>query len=111
MSQFISLQEAIDLTSKFRSSKEDILYSTYRGQGVLPICETFDRADMDDLLSQADCQKLRVYLGMDSNYKVKVVVVGVDSHDEDILLTGHELIAEDGHRNPPYGPPSSSLNS
>jgi len=111
MSQFISLHDAIILTSDFRSNKENILATAYRGVGTLPICETFDRSVLDDLLAQTGCEKIRVYLGMDTNYKVKIVVVGVDSHDEDILTSGTELIAEDGYRCPTQCPPSSSLNS
>jgi hypothetical protein len=111
MSQFISLQDAISLTGNFRSNKENILDSTYRNQGTLPICETFARQVFDDLLQQSDCTSIRIYLGLDSNHKVKLVVVGADSNDDDILATNTELIAEEGHRYPPNTPPSSALNS
>jgi hypothetical protein len=111
MSQFISLQEAIDLTSNYRTNKENILDSAYRNQGVLPICETFDRGVLDVLLAQTNCAHIRIYLGMDSNYKVKVVVVGADSNGNDILIKSAELIGEEAQRCPPICPSSSPLNS
>jgi len=111
MSQFISLQDAIDLTTNFRLSKETILDSTYRNQGTLPICETFIRQVFDDLLQQSDCTSIRIYLGLDSNYKVKLMVVGVDSNGDDILTTHNELIADDGLRCPTNCPPTSPLNT
>jgi len=111
MSQFISLQDAIDMTSRYRTYKETILASTYKNLSILPVCESFDRDVFDDILVQNDCTRVRIYLGMDSNYKVKMVFVGVDSKNEDILPTGSELIAEDGFRCPTQCPPSSPLNS
>jgi len=111
MSQLISLQDAIDLTSNFRSNKETILDSTYRNMGTLPICETFEWQDIKDLMDQTDCSGIRVYLGMDSNDKVKIVVVGINSSAEDILTRDAELIAEEGDRCPPGTVASSPLNS
>jgi hypothetical protein len=107
----ISLQDAIDLTTQFRTYKETILATAYRNMGTLPICETLARADIDCLLAQTECTKLRIYLGMDSNYKVRIVICGVDSNDGDILTRDAELIAEDGQRCPTNCPPASDLNS
>jgi hypothetical protein len=111
MSQLISLQDAISLTSNFRSNMETILDSTYRNQGILPVCETFDGANLSDLIKQTDCQSIRIYLGMDTNFKLRLVIVGADSNGADILTTGQELIQEEGNRCPPDCPPSSPLNS
>ena len=111
MSQFISLQDAVDLTTQHRSYKETILATVYRNQNVLPVCETFDRNTLDRLLAQTDCQKIRIYLSMDTNYKVKIVVVGVDSNDEDLLTRDSEVIGEEARRCPDDCPPSSPLNS
>ena len=111
MSQFISLQNAVDITSRFRSNKENILDNAYKNQGFLPICESFDREQIDDLLSQNDCTGIRIYFSMDGNYKVKVAIVAYDSNNEDILVKDEEKIAEDGTRCPTNCPPSSPLNS
>jgi len=111
MSQLISLQDAIALTSNYRSNKENILATAYRDQGILPICETFDKTVLNSLLAQTDCQSIRIYLGMDSNYKVKVVIVGADSNSDDILTKNAEVIGEEAQRCPPICPSSSPLNS
>jgi len=111
MSHNITLQDAIDMTTRFRANKENILAQAYRGQNILVICETFTRDAFDDLLAQQDCQKIRIYFGMDSSYKIKVIAVGVDSNDDDILTSRAELISEQGLPCPPICPPSSPLNS
>ena len=110
-SYLISLQSAIDMTTRFRNEKENILTQSMRGQNILPICETFDRSVFDTLLAQSGCQAIRVYFSMDSLLKVKVVIVGVNSSKADILTPSNEKIAEEGQRCPDICPPSSALNS
>lgn len=111
MASFISLSDAITITTQFRSQKENVLISALRNQGILPICETFDVSSINDLISQDDCTDLRVYLAMDDNYKVKLVIVGVDSRGDDILPKDNEKILQDALRCPTSCPPSSPLNS
>ena len=111
MSHFISLRDAVEMNSRFRTNKEMILAVAYRNQNILSICESFDRTEFDEVLSQGDCKKLRVYFGMDANYKVRVVIVGVNSNDEDILTSGDEKIIEEGIPCPPSCPPPSPINS
>ena len=111
MSQLIPLQDAIDMTTLYRQYKETILATTYKNLNILPKCETFDRADLDDILRQNDCVGIRVYYGMDSNYKMHATIVGVDSYDADILPSGSEKILEQGKRCPTDCPPTSPLNS
>jgi hypothetical protein len=114
-SHFISLQQAIEMTSLYRAEKENILAPKFRDQGILPICETFDRNAFDSLLAESDCIRIRTYFCMDTNLNVKLVIVGVNSNNEDILpagntLSGGEEIVEEGQRCPPYCPPPSPLN-
>ena len=108
---FIPLQEAIDITKKFRDERENILDPTYQNKDILMLSETFDRNDLDTLLSQSDCVAFRIYLSMDNNLLVKTIMVGVNSNNEDILTTGAELIMEHGDRCPPFPVPQSPLNS
>ena len=116
-SHFISLNQAIEMTSEFRSEKENILATSYQNQGILPICETFNRSDVDSLLAKQSCEALRVYLGMDDDLKVRMIIVPVNENAEDILPvsslgnTIDEDIVEEGHRCPPSCPPSSPLNT
>jgi len=106
----ISLSDAIALTQNYRDNKDSILDPKVNPD-VLPICESFDRADFDALLAQTDCQGIRIYMGMDKDLNQRVVAVGVNSDDEDILTTDEEIIIEKGVRCPDVCPPSSSLNS
>lgn len=114
---FISLNQAIEMTSLFRSEKENVLALAYQNQDILPICETFNRFDVDSLLAKQDCEALRVYLGMDEALKVRLIIVAVNENAEDILpvsslgATIDEDIVEEGHRCPPSCPPSSPLNT
>ena len=130
MSHFISLETAIALTSQYREQREAMLSPDYQGKDVLPLSETFDRAAIDALLAQKDCTKLRVYLGMDEQQLVRLVIVGVDADDRDLLpdqanmaargtaseevTAGEEeefgLVVEVGVRCPPECPPASPLN-
>jgi hypothetical protein len=63
-------------------------------------------------------EKIRIYLGMDSGNKVKLVIAGVDSADNDMLpqtsstvVTGENIVIEVGIRCPTTCPPSSDLNN
>ena len=113
MSQLISLQDAIDMTTLFRQDREAVLATAYQNNDTLPKCETFDRSEIESLLAQQDCEALRIYYGMDSNNKVHAILVGVDSQDEDILtsLMSNPVILEQGRRCPTQCPPPSSMNS
>ena len=67
MSAFISLTEAVQMTTDYRNNRESILATAYQGQNILAICETFDKAQVLQLLNETGCEKLRVYYGMDGN--------------------------------------------
>jgi len=115
----ITVADAADLTSNFRSQKEDILADNMKDAGTLPICETFDRTAFDIILGDTNCTGIRIYLGIDGNAKVRMIVTGVNSGDEDIFIPSNhpansfdaDCVVEDGARCPPNCPPSSSLNS
>lgn len=119
-SHFIPLNRAIEMTSLYRSQNENILATSFQNQNILPICETFNRADIDTLLAKQNCEAIRVYFGMDESLKVRVIIVPVNEDNEDILpVTGSletdfetgDDIVEEGHRCPPACPPSSPLNT
>lgn len=85
VSHFITLPDAKAMTALYRAEKENILAPAYQGQNILSICETFNRAEFDYVLSQSGCVGLRIYFGMTEELKVKVIVVGVNADDQDIL--------------------------
>src|SRR5690349_1372581 len=115
MSHFIDLQTAIDMTTRYRSQRENVLVTQYRQQNLLPTCETFERSAFDTLLGEYDCKKIRIYFSMNENLQVRAIVVGVDSTDKDILPPetqkmseqGSEVIVEAGQLCPPICPPAS----
>jgi hypothetical protein len=110
MPQFISLQKAIDMTSLYRAQKENILVPQLRNQKITPICETFDRSAFESLLAISGCVSLRFYVGMDTNMKIRLIAVAVNSAGEDILAHDPEIV-EDGQRCPDICPSASPLNS
>ena len=113
---FISLNQAIDMTTLYKSDKEAILATAYQNQNILPDSETFNRNAFDTLLAKEGCAGLRIYYGMDENLKVHALIVAVNEDNEDILpalaspTVIDEDIVEEGQRCPDLCPPPSPLN-
>lgn len=106
----ISLQQAIDMTTRYRQNKP----------ADAPICETFEKEAIDQLMLVTGCAYLRIYYGMKENFEMDAILVAVNAENEDILPSlldeaavnsGDPLILEDGYRCPPDCPPKSVLNS
>ena len=120
-SHFISLEQAISMTSSYRANRETIVATEYRGQDILPLSETFNRQAFDQLLATPDCAGLRIYFGMDENLKIHAVIVAVNALNQDILPlsnngsvssgTDDVVLLEEGQRCPPICPEDSPLNS
>ena len=115
----ISPDRLKELTNRYEENKTKILKDEYHGNGILPTCETFERAAFDQLLAQEGCVGIRIYYGMDEESNVKLVVVGVDENDQDIRQSASNLrkvkndnavnepvfALSDSLRCPPYCPP------
>ena len=111
VSHQISLVQAITMTQKYRLGNETILEPVMRNMQILPFSETFNREDFDKLLSQADCEGIRLYYGMDEELKVHIIAVGVNSRNEDIAVDSGSVLIENSFRCPVTCPPASVLNS
>jgi hypothetical protein len=116
MSEFISLQEAVDMTTQYRNQKEAILIPARQNQNVLPLNETFSRGEIDQLLAKPGCTGIRIYFGMKPDFKVYTILVAVDSQNRDILPPSiksmgvvDDDVLERGTRCPPDCPPPSPL--
>src|SRR5690606_5420423 len=123
MNHSISLKQAIDYVTRFRTRKKDLFKPEHVESNVFPSSETFDREAIDNLLSHPKCIKLRIYNGMSEDLNIRMVLVGVDENDQDILplnenkiLNGDDddddepIIVDEGIRCPPVCPPPSPLN-
>jgi hypothetical protein len=100
----ISLHEAIEMTTRFRTEMQLMLKPEFSHIGILPICETFKNSVFDHLAMLPGCVAIRSYLGMDSNNFVRLLFVGVDDNNNDILSSTNEelgYIFEYGQRCPP----------
>lgn len=117
MSHFISLQEAVDMTSFFRTHRENILKTEFQNQNIVPLSESFDREPFDTVLAKQNCAGIRIYYGMDENKKIHAIIVGFDENGDDILPaeemnnTEEEDIIERGNRCPDICPTESPLNT
>lgn len=118
MNHFISLEEAITMTARYRQNRLAILGSTYQTGDILALSETFEREAIDVLLAKTGCTRLRIYYGMDENLKVHAVLVAADANNADILPVTNmlneeedESIAERGLRCPDVCPEPSDLNN
>ena len=117
MNHFISLQEAIDMTSLYRTQRENILKTDFQNQNILPLSEAFDREAFDSVLGKNGCAGLRIYYGMDEDKKIHAIIVGVDENGDDMLpeeqlnSSEDEDIIERGNRCPDICPAESPLNS
>jgi hypothetical protein len=84
-----------------------------------PICETFEIAAINRLLSTPGSAYLRIYYGMKQNMDADAILVAVNADNEDILPSSANetvitddppVIIEDGYRCPEACPPPSPLN-
>jgi len=106
----ISLQEAIDMTTRYRTNKP----------ANAPVCETFEIEAINQLAAVTGCAYLRIYYGMKEDMNIHAILVAANENNEDILPSqtgsniviesGDGVILEDGYRCPPDCPPESPLN-
>lgn len=94
----IPLEEAAELTANYREQNPDKAIGFFIGKDILL-----------DLLAQEDCQGIRTYMGCEENGDIKLVMVGADSNEDDILANG--LVADKLFACPPYCSRTNALNS
>ena len=116
MSNFISLQKAIEMTTLYRTQMDTILADEYKGQDILVRSEVFSKEQVEKLLAKPGCGFLRIYYGMSQDLKIHALLVGVDKNGADILNSNpsnneEEDVLEEAKRCPPYCPVPSPLNS
>ena len=94
----ISLSDAAELTRKYRK--------TAGSNAVL--ATAFKKETVAQILEQKDCIGLRIYYGKKDNGDPTLILVGINSKDNDIT---DGILAEFGAQCPPWCPESNDLNS
>lgn len=109
----ITLEEAVEMTMRYRADMPEIIKEEYLDASIFPISETFQKGIFSELAAQDGCVAIRSYLGMDEQQHVKLIFVGVNDNNEDILPGDDEpgLIFEYGNRCPPICGATGPLNS
>ena len=115
---FISLQQAIEMTTRYRENKEAVIAKEYAGQDILCISDTLNKSAVATLLAKPGCTAIRLYYGMNEELQVRPILVAVNENNEDMLpdtanLDGDdpgEDIVDDAIKCPPLCPPPSKLN-
>ncbi len=122
----ISLQTAKTYVKYYKKYKSAILATGTTSDETLPNCETFNATAVRELLNQVGCDGFRIYFGMDTTKKVRLVLVGVDKYGKDITYSatsaksitamassmaapGEAIFLEDGQRCPHSCPPPSEI--
>lgn len=95
----ISLQEASEMTKRYRDSQttEGYIKAEYFGQEAIKA-----------ILKQENCVGIRIYYALDENMVKKLVLVGVDQNENDLY---NGVLAEKGLTSPPHVISSNPLNS
>lgn len=111
----ITLAAAICLVTDFRNELPAMVQPAYASS--MAYAETFHKHIFEELIAEDGCVAIRAYFGLDDSKKVRLIFVGVDKDNCDILPSqefGDERenkIFEHGHRCPPFcgaGPLSPS---
>lgn len=92
----ISLNDAAELTANYRRANPSSIKAFF-----------FGKEKLKDLLDQTDCMGIRIYFGLDEDEKPKLVLVGAESNEDDIL----DLILDYGEPCPSRCGSSNDLNS
>lgn len=82
----ITLEQALKLTDNYARNKDSILSGAFgNNKDILPDYETFNLQAIDSLVCQEATVGFRMYLGLDDNKKIRLVLAGVDANGIDAL--------------------------
>jgi len=119
----IPLSRAKQLKANFKEKKGQLINPKIPATDVIPDSETFNREAIDRLLALPGCVGIRIYYGLDEEFKLHSILVGVDEQGNDLIIpdtnttsttgltaAGEGEVVEDGIRCPPHCPPTSDIN-
>lgn len=91
----ISLKLGVSMTASYRRAYPNSTQAHFFGKDIL-----------NEILAQEDCMGIRMYYGIDENGAKQLVLVGADSHENDIT----ELVADLSFPCPNVCDTNSALN-
>jgi hypothetical protein len=98
--QQITFEEGGEMTANYRE--------TISGEGT--IAQYFSKDSINALLSQTGCVGIRVYYGISKDGQSQLILVGVDTNEDDII--GNDKVCIDrGIKDPPNSSAPNILNS
>ncbi len=103
----IKLTDGKEMIARYKERRELILKENY-DSSILTLSETFSKEEIVQILNQTGCENFRSYLGMDADNNIRLILVGVDADDHDLLE--NKIIIENGLRCPSVCPLTSALN-
>lgn len=81
--------QAVEMAQRFSTNADSLRMGHLAAVNeLLPFHETFNLRAIDTLLCQPNTIGLRVYLAMDANRKLRLVLVGVDPEGNDLISRG-----------------------
>lgn len=105
----ITPEKAAEMTARYRKQMPQMMQAGY--SNALPQAETFDKAIFEKLAAQPGCTGIRAYLGLDDENLVRIIFVGVNDKNEDMLPeSGGGAVYEYGQRCPPLCGVTSMLS-
>jgi hypothetical protein len=113
----ITIAAATDMISVYKTDRPNMLVAGWPNE-TLPLNITFEKDEIQALLDQDGCVKMRVYFGLKpieteqgEDKGIDLVLVGVDEKDEDIIPNQDYILIDQGQRCPSVCPPQSIINS
>jgi hypothetical protein len=110
----IPLERAKKLTGFYKEERGRLINPSIAKKDVIPYSETFDRSAIDLLLKLEGCVGIRIYQGLDEEFKLHSIIVGVNEKGEDLIIPdsteggepaeGGGFVVEDAVRCPPNCP-------
>lgn len=112
INHYIPNNEARVMTERFKANMDSIHLGDANGTTLFPVYETFNLQTIDSILCQQHTVGLRIYMAMDKDNKVHLVLVGAHEDGKDVLMKapsrvpdnssieGEEISAENGQRWP-----------
>jgi hypothetical protein len=81
----ITREDAAAMVSALNTAKENMLATGYKNNDCMVLNETFNKAAIQELLDQENCEAFRVHLGMDANNKLRIILSGVAADGTDVV--------------------------